>query len=41
MKDLIFLDIALDSTFRTAIERSYEELNDATPEVDYANIVIA
>ncbi|XP_021304642.1 alpha-glucan water dikinase, chloroplastic isoform X2 [Sorghum bicolor] len=32
MKDLIFLDIALDSTFRTAIERSYEELNDAAPE---------
>nr|CAB3468198.1 unnamed protein product [Digitaria exilis] len=31
-KDLIFLDIALDSTFRTAIERSYEELNDAPPE---------
>nr|CAB3503384.1 unnamed protein product [Digitaria exilis] len=31
-KDLIFLDIALDSTFRTAIERSYEELNDAAPE---------
>ncbi|KAK3129179.1 hypothetical protein QOZ80_6BG0473150 [Eleusine coracana subsp. coracana] len=32
MKDLIFLDIALDSTFRTATERSYEELNDAAPE---------
>ncbi|CAL5038507.1 unnamed protein product [Urochloa decumbens] len=32
MKDLIFLDIALDSTFRTAVERSYEELNDAAPE---------
>ncbi|CAN6195188.1 unnamed protein product [Urochloa humidicola] len=32
MKDLIFLDIALDSTFRTAIERSYEELNGAAPE---------
>ncbi|KAL6604777.1 hypothetical protein ACP70R_042721 [Stipagrostis hirtigluma subsp. patula] len=32
MKDLIFLDIALDSTFRTAIERSYEALNDAAPE---------
>ncbi|KAL6639875.1 hypothetical protein ACP70R_022470 [Stipagrostis hirtigluma subsp. patula] len=32
MKDLIFLDIALDSTFRTAIERSYETLNDAAPE---------
>jgi hypothetical protein len=40
MKDLIFLDISLDSTFRSAIERSYEELNDATPEVDYANIYI-
>jgi alpha-glucan,water dikinase len=35
MKDLIFLDIALDSTFRTAIERSYEELNDAAPEVGH------
>lgn len=32
MKDIIFLDIALDSTFRTAIERSYDELNDAAPE---------
>ncbi|RLN13330.1 alpha-glucan water dikinase, chloroplastic isoform X2 [Panicum miliaceum] len=32
MKDLIFLDIALDSTFRTAIERSYEDLNNAAPE---------
>ncbi|CAM0912167.1 unnamed protein product [Alopecurus aequalis] len=32
LKDLIFLDIALDSTFRTAVERSYEELNDAVPE---------
>ncbi|XP_047078965.1 alpha-glucan water dikinase 1, chloroplastic-like isoform X2 [Lolium rigidum] len=32
LKDLIFLDIALDSTFRTAVERSYEELNDAAPE---------
>ncbi|XP_040380962.1 alpha-glucan water dikinase, chloroplastic [Oryza brachyantha] len=32
MKDLIFLDIALDSTFRTAVERSYEELNNAAPE---------
>ncbi|KAA8533188.1 hypothetical protein F0562_033279 [Nyssa sinensis] len=27
LKDLIFLDIALDSTVRTAIERGYEELN--------------
>lgn len=41
MKDLIFLDIALDSTFRTAIERSYEELNDAAPEVGHTNIAIA
>ncbi|KVI05666.1 ATP-grasp fold, subdomain 1 [Cynara cardunculus var. scolymus] len=30
--DLLFLDIALDSTVRTAIERSYEELNNAEPE---------
>ncbi|XP_020251557.1 alpha-glucan water dikinase, chloroplastic-like [Asparagus officinalis] len=32
LKDLIFLDIALDSTVRTAIERGYEELNNAKPE---------
>ncbi|XP_024989690.1 alpha-glucan water dikinase, chloroplastic-like [Cynara cardunculus var. scolymus] len=32
LKDLLFLDIALDSTVRTAIERSYEELNNAEPE---------
>lgn len=32
LKDLIFLDIALDSTVRTAIERGYEELNSANPE---------
>ncbi|KAL8150135.1 hypothetical protein V2J09_019943 [Rumex salicifolius] len=32
LKDLIFLDIALDSTVRTAIERGYEELNSAGPE---------
>ncbi|KAL5200732.1 hypothetical protein ABZP36_021935 [Zizania latifolia] len=32
MKDLIFLDIALDSTFRTAVERSYEEFNHAALE---------
>ncbi|KAL6899884.1 hypothetical protein ACP4OV_006542 [Aristida adscensionis] len=32
LKDLIFLDIALDSTVRTAVERSYEQLNNATPE---------
>lgn len=32
LKDLLFLDIALDSTVRTAIERGYEQLNDAGPE---------
>ncbi|XP_071716394.1 alpha-glucan water dikinase, chloroplastic-like isoform X2 [Rutidosis leptorrhynchoides] len=32
LKDLLFLDIALDSTVRTAIERSYEDLNNAKPE---------
>ncbi|KAJ9554557.1 hypothetical protein OSB04_018602 [Centaurea solstitialis] len=32
LKDLLFLDIALDSTVRTAIERSYESLNNAEPE---------
>ncbi|XP_072983787.1 alpha-glucan water dikinase, chloroplastic isoform X1 [Typha latifolia] len=32
LKDIIFLDIALDSTVRTAIERGYEELNSAEPE---------
>ncbi|WOH16560.1 hypothetical protein DCAR_0936116 [Daucus carota subsp. sativus] len=32
LKDLLFLDIALDSTVRTAIERGYEELNGAKPE---------
>ncbi|CAH9102815.1 unnamed protein product [Cuscuta europaea] len=31
-KDLLFLDIALDSTVRTAVERGYEELNGAGPE---------
>lgn len=35
LKDLLFLDIALDSTVRTAIERGYEELNSAEPEVDH------
>lgn len=34
LKDLIFLDIALDSTVRTAVERSYENLNNASPEVN-------
>ncbi|XP_042756747.2 alpha-glucan water dikinase 1, chloroplastic isoform X2 [Lactuca sativa] len=32
LKDLLFMDIALDSTVRTAIERSYEELKNAKPE---------
>ncbi|XP_004509565.1 alpha-glucan water dikinase, chloroplastic isoform X1 [Cicer arietinum] len=32
LKDLLFLDIALDSTVRTAVERGYEELNNAGPE---------
>ncbi|KAL4347574.1 hypothetical protein GQ457_17G013530 [Hibiscus cannabinus] len=32
LKDLLFLDLALDSTVRTAIERSYEELNNAGAE---------
>ncbi|KAL3511320.1 hypothetical protein ACH5RR_030721 [Cinchona calisaya] len=32
LKDLIFLDLALDSSVRTAVERGYEELNNASPE---------
>ncbi|XP_068462871.1 alpha-glucan water dikinase, chloroplastic isoform X2 [Phaseolus vulgaris] len=32
LKDLLFLDVALDSTVRTAVERGYEELNNAAPE---------
>ncbi|CAN1187423.1 Alpha-glucan water dikinase, chloroplastic [Linum perenne] len=32
LKDVLFLDIALDSAVRTAIERGYEELNNAPPE---------
>lgn len=32
LKDLLFLDIALDSAVRTAVERGYEELNNAGPE---------
>ncbi|XP_028754486.1 alpha-glucan water dikinase, chloroplastic isoform X1 [Neltuma alba] len=32
LKDLLFLDMALDSTVRTAMERGYEELNNAGPE---------
>lgn len=35
LKDLLFLDIALDSSVRTAIERGYEELNNAGPEVSF------
>lgn len=31
LKDIIFLDLALDSTVRTAIERGFEELNNAQP----------
>eukprot|EP00252_Welwitschia_mirabilis_P003710 TRINITY_DN1376_c0_g2_i2.p1 TRINITY_DN1376_c0_g2~~TRINITY_DN1376_c0_g2_i2.p1 ORF type:complete len:1219 (-),score=310.92 TRINITY_DN1376_c0_g2_i2:176-3832(-) len=31
LKDLIFLDLALDSTVRTAIERGFEKLNNAQP----------
>ncbi|XP_058112697.1 alpha-glucan water dikinase, chloroplastic-like isoform X2 [Magnolia sinica] len=33
LKDLLFLDIALDSTVRTTVERGYEELNNVEPEV--------
>ncbi|XP_031501423.1 alpha-glucan water dikinase, chloroplastic [Nymphaea colorata] len=32
LKDLIFLDLALDSTVRTAVERGYEELDHAEPQ---------
>ncbi|KAL0364189.1 UNVERIFIED_CONTAM: Alpha-glucan water dikinase, chloroplastic [Sesamum angustifolium] len=32
LRDLIFLDIALDSAVRTAVERGYEELSNASPE---------
>lgn len=35
LKDLIFLDIALDSAVRTAVERGYEELSNAGPEVSH------
>lgn len=38
LKDLLFLDIALDSAVRTAIERGYEELNTAGPEVIPVNL---
>ena len=37
LKDLLFLDIALDSTIRTATERGYEELNNAQPEVPFVD----
>lgn len=33
LKDLLFLDISLDSTVRTAVERGYEQLDNAGPEV--------
>ena len=33
LKDLLFLDIALDSAVRTAVERGYDGLNAAGPEV--------
>ncbi|KAL8519122.1 hypothetical protein ACS0TY_010167 [Phlomoides rotata] len=32
LKDLLFLDIALDSAVRTAVERGYEGLSNASPE---------
>ncbi|GMI99746.1 STARCH EXCESS 1 [Hibiscus trionum] len=32
LKDLLFLDLALDSAIRTAVERSYEDLNNAGPD---------
>ncbi|KAJ7953577.1 alpha-glucan water dikinase, chloroplastic [Quillaja saponaria] len=32
LKDVLFLDIALDSSVRTALERGYEQLNNAGPE---------
>jgi alpha-glucan,water dikinase len=38
LKDLIFLDIALDSTVRIAVERSYEQLKNAAPEVNEINM---
>lgn len=41
LKDLLFLDIALDSTVRTAIERGYEELNNAPPEVSPGRKIIS
>ena len=41
LKDLLFLDIALDSTVRRAIERGYEELNNAGPEVNPAIFTIS
>ncbi|KAH9319028.1 hypothetical protein KI387_020797, partial [Taxus chinensis] len=31
LKDIIFLDLALDSTVRTAVERGFEDLNNAQP----------
>lgn len=33
LKDLIFLDLALDGTVRTAVERSLDKLSQLSPEV--------
>ncbi|PIA61801.1 hypothetical protein AQUCO_00200059v1 [Aquilegia coerulea] len=41
LRDLLFLDIALDSTVRTAIERGYEELNNAGSEKIMSFITLA
>ncbi|KZV25491.1 alpha-glucan water dikinase, chloroplastic [Dorcoceras hygrometricum] len=42
LRDLLFLDIALDSTVRTAVERGYEELSDAGPEkiMNFISLVV-
>ncbi|CAO2038492.1 unnamed protein product [Urochloa humidicola] len=42
LKDIIFLDIALDSTVRIAVERSYEQLDNAAPEkiMYFINLVL-
>ncbi|XP_078431016.1 pyruvate phosphate dikinase, PEP/pyruvate binding domain-containing protein [Wolffia australiana] len=42
LKDLLFLDLALDSAVRTAIERGYEELNTAKTEkiMNYITLVV-
>ncbi|GJN20952.1 hypothetical protein PR202_gb08393 [Eleusine coracana subsp. coracana] len=41
LKDLIFLDIALDSTVRTAVERSYEQLNNAALSLVLENLALS